>query len=360
MLLEVELLKESLKVKREKQAHYEQEIADPLATFEREYKELVCFSKLPPDLARKPQKSGNTRARFSTSSDKATAAIAAKVEQAEAARTAAAEKAAQSEMELSALPSGELIKDLVAKQVAADLRARDKAAKAQAAAKMVMLVRLRHRPKLRRAPPRAGPRAVQGQAIAQAPGQGSKKRPAQIGPQSRVSAVSNPVRVRTPDHILDRFGRKTVGWLTSHLTLRPVHFVGFPEGPPAWLQTLAASRLLARGAKFIPTPRMTGVCDIGQAFDRFARSTHLRLYFGDTPMDKHTRQFRVPNPGWQLPRHVRDSVEHRNLAAHLSLLKQRLLSTYERAVWFCIQVTQVQAQPLFNRDAHRAVPESQP
>ena len=51
-------------------------------------------------------------------------------------------------------------------------------------------------------------------------------------------------------------------------------------------------------------------------------------------MDKHTRQFRVPNPGWQLPRHVRDSVEHRNLAAHLSLLKQRLLSTYERAVGF--------------------------
>ncbi len=79
---------------------------------------------------------------------------------------------------------------------------------------------------------------------------------------------------------------------------------------------------------------MTGVCDIGQAFDRFARSTHLRLYFGDTPMDKHTRQFRVPNPGWQLPRHVRDSVDHRNLAEHLSLLKQRLLSTYERAARF--------------------------
>ena len=142
------------------------------------------------------------------------------------------------------------------------------------------------------------------------------------------------MRVRTPDHILDRFGSKTVRWLDSHLTLRPVHFVGFPEGPPAWLQTPAASRLLARGAKFIPTPRMTGVCDIGQAFDKFARSTHLRLYFGDTPMNKHSRQFRVPNPGWQLPRHVRDRVEHRNLAAHLSLLKQRLLSTYERAAQF--------------------------
>ena len=142
------------------------------------------------------------------------------------------------------------------------------------------------------------------------------------------------MRVRTPDHILDRFGSKTVRWLDSHLTLRPVHFVGFPEGPPAWLQTPAASRLLACGAKFIPTPRMTGVCDIGQAFDKFARSTHLRLYFGDTPMNKHSRQFRVPNPGWQLPRHVRDRVEHRNLAAHLSLLKQRLLSTYERAAQF--------------------------
>lgn len=134
--LEVELLKESLKVKREKQAHYEQEIADPLATFEREYKELVCFSKLPPDLAAKATEVGKDQSSvFNFEWIKATAAIAAKVEQAEAARTAAAEKAAQSEMELSALPSGELIKDLVAKQVAADLRARDKAAKAQAAAK---------------------------------------------------------------------------------------------------------------------------------------------------------------------------------------------------------------------------------
>ena len=134
--LEVELLKESLKVKREKQAHYEQEIADPLATFEREYKELVCFSKLPPDLAAKATEVGKDQSSvFNFEWIKVTAAIAAKVEQAEAARTAAAEKAAQSEMELSALPSGELIKDLVAKQVAADLRARDKAAKAQAAAK---------------------------------------------------------------------------------------------------------------------------------------------------------------------------------------------------------------------------------
>ena len=38
-------------------------------------------------------------------------------------------------MEVAALPSGKPIRDLVAKQVAADLRARDKTAKAQAAAK---------------------------------------------------------------------------------------------------------------------------------------------------------------------------------------------------------------------------------
>jgi hypothetical protein len=155
-----------------------------------------------------------------------------------------------------------------------------------------------------------------------------------MNPQSHVPAVFNPMRVQTPDHILDGFGRRTVGWLDNRLTVRPVHFIGFPEGPPAWLQTPAASRLLARGAKFIPTPRVTDACDIGQAFDAFARSTHLRLYFGDSPMDKHTRQFRIPNPGWQLPRHVRDSVEHRNLAAHLALLRQRLLSTYERAFEF--------------------------
>ena len=155
-----------------------------------------------------------------------------------------------------------------------------------------------------------------------------------MNPQPHVPAVSNPVRVKTPDHILDRFGKRTVGWLDSRLIVRPVHFVGFPEGPPAWLQTPAASRLLARGAKFIPTPRVTGACDIGQAFDAFARSTHLRLYFGDTPMDKHTRQFRVPNPQWQLPLDVRDSVQHRNLAAHLSRLKQQMLSTYERASRF--------------------------
>ena len=139
--------------------------------------------------------------------------------------------------------------------------------------------------------------------------------------------------VQTPDHILDRFGKRTVGWLDNRLTVRPVHFVGFPEGPPAWLQTPAASRLLARGAKFI-TPRVTSVCDIGQAFDYFARSTHLRLYFGDTPMDKHTRQFRIPYSGWQLPPDVRESEEHRNLAAHLARLKQQILSTYERAYEF--------------------------
>ena len=155
-----------------------------------------------------------------------------------------------------------------------------------------------------------------------------------MNPQSHVLAVSNPIRVQTPDHILDRFGKRTVGWLDNRLTVRPVHFVGFPEGPPAWLQTPAASRLLARGAKFIPTPRVTSVCDIGQAFDYFARSTHLRLYFGDTPMDKHTRQFRIPNPGWQLPPDVRESEEHRNLAAHLARLKQQILSTYERAYEF--------------------------
>jgi hypothetical protein len=155
-----------------------------------------------------------------------------------------------------------------------------------------------------------------------------------LSPLSHVPAVSNPVRVQTPDQILDRFGKRTVEWLDSHLTVRSVHFVGFPEGVPAWLQTPAASRLLARGAKFIPTPRVTSACDIGRAFDTFARSTHLRLYFGDSPMDKHTRQFRVPNPGWQLPCHVRNKEEHRNLAAHLSLLKDRLLSAYERAHQF--------------------------
>ena len=81
--LEVELLKESLKVKREKQAHYEQQIADPLATFEREYKELVCFSKLPPDLAAKATEVGKDQSSvFNFEWIKATAAIAAKVEQA--------------------------------------------------------------------------------------------------------------------------------------------------------------------------------------------------------------------------------------------------------------------------------------
>ena len=181
-----------------------------------------------------------------------------------------------------------------------------------------------------------------------------------MNPQSHVLAVSNPIRVQTPDHILDRFGKRTVGWLDNRLTVRPVHFVGFPEGPPAWLQTPAASRLLARGAKFIPTPRVTSVCDIGQAFDYFARSTHLRLYFGDTPMDKHTRQFRIPNPGWQLPPDVRESEEHRNLAAHLARLKQQILSTYERAYEFASTSRKFKTQSDNVGSARHAVPSNQP
>ena len=122
--LQTELLKESLKAKLEKQAAYEKELADPIAAFEREYKELVCFSKLPPDLAPKARSVWQDQCDvFKYEWIKASAAIAAKAEVAHATRTAAAEKAAQSNMELDALPSRELIQDLVAKQVAAALKA---------------------------------------------------------------------------------------------------------------------------------------------------------------------------------------------------------------------------------------------
>ena len=78
-----ELLKEALKVKWEKEARYEQKNANLLATFEREYEDLVCFSKLPPDLMAKATKVGKDQSSvFSFEWIKATAVIAVKVEQA--------------------------------------------------------------------------------------------------------------------------------------------------------------------------------------------------------------------------------------------------------------------------------------
>ncbi len=133
--LEKELLKESLQAKREKLAAVDTELADPMAAFEREYNELVCFSKLPPELAPKAQSVWRDQSEvFKYEWIKASAAMAAKAELANAARTAAAEKAAQSDMELAALPSGELIKDLVAKQIAAALKAERSRASSSASA----------------------------------------------------------------------------------------------------------------------------------------------------------------------------------------------------------------------------------
>ncbi len=123
--LERQMHMESLEAKKEKQAAAEREIASPLAVFEREYKELVRSEELPPELLATAMSVGQDQAQvFTFEWIKAQALLAEKSEQAAAARTAAAEKAAQTDAEMEAFPSRELIQDLVDKRVAAALRAR--------------------------------------------------------------------------------------------------------------------------------------------------------------------------------------------------------------------------------------------
>ena len=120
--LQKRLISDSLEVKREKQALAESEFSNPMAVFEREYSELVHCDKLPPDLletAKAVFKDQGEVFRFAWI--KADADFADKAEQKAASRTAAAEAAAQANMEIEALPSRELIEDLVTKRVAAAL-----------------------------------------------------------------------------------------------------------------------------------------------------------------------------------------------------------------------------------------------
>ena len=121
--LQKRLVSDSLEAKKEKLALAESELANPFVVFEREYKELVHVDKLPPDLHE------TAEAVFKDQGDvfrfawiKAEADLAGKSEQIAATRTAAAEAAAQASMEIEALPSRELIVDLVNKQVAAALK----------------------------------------------------------------------------------------------------------------------------------------------------------------------------------------------------------------------------------------------
>ena len=94
-----------------------------MAVFEREYTELAHLSMLEPDLLE------TAKAVFKDQGDvlkfawiKAKAELAGKAEHNAATRTAAAEAQAQANMEIEALPSRELIEDLVNKRVAAALK----------------------------------------------------------------------------------------------------------------------------------------------------------------------------------------------------------------------------------------------
>lgn len=121
--LQIELLKESLEAKKVKQAAAESELADPDELFKREYCELVLLPQLPDDLAVKAKAVWEDQVQvFQFEWLKAKADLARKSEQASASRMAAAEAQAQASMEIEALPSRELIDDLVQKRVAAALQ----------------------------------------------------------------------------------------------------------------------------------------------------------------------------------------------------------------------------------------------
>ena len=121
--LEKELLVESLEAKRVKQATAESELADPIDLFKREYCELVLLPQLPADLKAKAEAVWEEQVDvFKFEWLKAQADLARKAEQAAATRSAAAEAQAQTSMEIEALPSRELIEDLVQKRVAAAIQ----------------------------------------------------------------------------------------------------------------------------------------------------------------------------------------------------------------------------------------------
>lgn len=121
------------------------------------------------------------------------------------------------------------------------------------------------------------------------------------------------------------------------MTVQPVHFVGYPDGPPGWLKSPVAARLLAHGTKFIPTPGKFDSVVVEETFDRFARSCHFRLYFGDEAMTAHTAQFRVPNPAYELPRHVMNSPAHVQLSVQLTALREQLVPSFKRASKYVAQ-----------------------
>ena len=121
--LQEELLKESLEAKKAKQAAAASELADPDGMFKREYNESVLLSQLPSDLRVKAEAVWRDQADvFKFEWLKAQTEMASKAEQAAATRMAAAESQAQTNMEIEALPSRELIEDLVSKRVAAELQ----------------------------------------------------------------------------------------------------------------------------------------------------------------------------------------------------------------------------------------------
>ena len=121
--LEKQLLRDSIEGKKEKLVLAESELANPMQAFTNEYKELALVDKLPPELL------GEAKAVLTAQGSvfkfawiQAQAKLADKAEQTAATRTAAAEAQAQTSMEIEALPSRELIEDLVTRRVAAAVK----------------------------------------------------------------------------------------------------------------------------------------------------------------------------------------------------------------------------------------------
>lgn len=117
--LEKQMLSESLEAKKAKQVLAERDLSAPMAVFEQMYKELVHASHLPAELLDEAKAVMADQAKvFQFEWVQAQAKLAEKAEQATANRTAAAEAEARAGMEIEALPSRELIEDLVDKRVA--------------------------------------------------------------------------------------------------------------------------------------------------------------------------------------------------------------------------------------------------
>jgi hypothetical protein len=114
------------------------------------------------------------------------------------------------------------------------------------------------------------------------------------------------------------FAGQSLGWLCSHVGLKPIHHIGFQGAPPAWLANPDMVRLLNQGTKFVPGPGPHVMGSLLKRWTAFKRIAHFALYFGSRgQLSGDAAKYYVPNPGWSLPAAVKHSPPPTNTSVHV-------------------------------------------